>query len=58
MFVGKYDGIPVANRAEVNDYKWVEISELMLSVSEHPEIYTEWFKICITQVLNHMQKET
>ena len=47
---GKFDGIPNLNPEEVADYKWVNMQELKTDISENPNQYTEWFKICFDEV--------
>ena len=47
---GKFDGAPSLNPEEVADYKWVNMQELKTDISENPNQYTEWFKICFDEV--------
>lgn len=44
VFIGRYDGEIVANKDEVDDFKWVDINEVKADVVNKPELYTYWFK--------------
>jgi len=45
VFIGKYDGIYQPNKNEVKNIRLVNIKELNIEIEQHPEIFTEWFKI-------------
>ena len=45
VMIGKYDGEPKINPAEVAEYKWMTLDDLKTDMKEHPEKYTAWFKI-------------
>ena len=49
VFIGICDEQPVPNPLEVADWKYIDTSDLATEIKEHPELYTEWFKICIDQ---------
>jgi isopentenyl-diphosphate Delta-isomerase len=51
VFTVIYDGDPDVNPDEVDDWKYVEVSELKLDMKEHPERYTFWFK----EIVNHQE---
>ena len=44
VFIGRYDGEVVTNKDEVDDFKWVDISEVKADIVNNPELYTYWFK--------------
>ncbi|MEQ8153681.1 MAG: isopentenyl-diphosphate Delta-isomerase [Clostridiaceae bacterium] len=44
VFFGVYDGEVFPDKYEVDDYRWMHISEIEESITNHPEIYTYWFK--------------
>lgn len=56
VFVGHYNGQPIPNRREVDDWKWVEVSALRQDVRENPENYTYWFKLTLDRVLTQSRK--
>jgi isopentenyl-diphosphate delta-isomerase len=45
VFVGYSDFNPVINPEEVASYKWMNLGDLKKDMSDHPELYTAWFKI-------------
>jgi len=49
VFIGTFDGIPVINHEEVEDWKYVNIDWLRKDVAAHPEQYTYWFKMILRQ---------
>ncbi len=51
VFVGKYDGEVKPNPEEADDFKWINMETLKKDLEEHPENYTEWFKIAIQKFL-------
>ncbi len=56
VFVGHYDGQPVPNSDEVDDWKWMDIKKLKRNVEENPEHYTYWFKLILNRVLKQYEK--
>jgi len=52
VFIGRYNDDPEINPDEVEDWKWVDVDELLLDVQENPDLYTVWFRIA----LGEMQK--
>ena len=56
VFVGHYDGQPVPNPDEVDDWKWMEIDRLKGDVVENPNHYTYWFKLILDRVLEQYDK--
>lgn len=49
VFTGEFNGIPNPNPDEIDEYKWVAISELKKDMKKSPEKYTPWFKIAISK---------
>lgn len=54
VFVGKYDGDFNLNPKEVSEIQWISLDKLFLSLKKNPEIYTEWFKIILTEYKNNL----
>jgi isopentenyl-diphosphate delta-isomerase len=52
VFYGIYDGLINPNTQEVDDYKWVNIEDLLRNISIEPEKYTYWFKLAINKVVD------
>jgi isopentenyl-diphosphate delta-isomerase len=51
VYVGQFDGKPVINHEEVEDWKYVNSTALSQDISRHPEKYTHWFKL----IMNHKE---
>jgi isopentenyl-diphosphate delta-isomerase len=47
VYVGTFDGEPVVNHEEVEDWKFMSLSSLREAVKHHPEQYTAWFKLIL-----------
>ncbi len=50
VFLGTFDGVPVINREEANDYRWVQIIDMMEDMRSAPENYTVWFRIIMEKM--------
>lgn len=50
VFWGMSDDLPVINKAEVGNYKYISLPELQKDMLEYPDNYTEWLKICFEGV--------
>ncbi len=49
VFLGGYEGDPLINPDEVNDYKWINLDDLKKDMQDNPEKYTFWFKKIIKE---------
>lgn len=58
VYIGKYTGDIKPNKSEVEGYKYVNIEQLAELVEEHPEQYTEWFKLLLPKFLAHINATT
>ena len=47
VFRATYDGAPIVNPEEVEDWKFVGLVELKNDVATHPENYTYWFRLIL-----------
>ena len=57
VFIGQSDIEPKINPDEVEAWKYVNLDWLEKDVDQHPEVYTEWFKIALAEVLEFFKKE-
>lgn len=48
VFVGFSDEKPKINHKEVSDFKYVSVKEVKKDIKINPDMYTEWFKIIIS----------
>jgi len=54
VFIGEYEGEINPNPDEVESYKYISVTELVKDVAKNPQLYTEWFKICLEEVLKRL----
>lgn len=45
VLLGYYNGAPIINKEEVQDWKWMPLEVVKADISSHPENYTAWFKV-------------
>lgn len=44
VFVGRFNGEPIPNAEEVEDFKYIGMDELKKDIENSPQDYTVWFK--------------
>lgn len=49
VIVGYFDGEPILNHHEAEDFKFLSISEIQKDVKKNPDRYTCWFKLILNQ---------
>ena len=54
VFVGKFNGKPIPNPEEVEDYRYIAIDELKKEIKSLPEQYTVWFKKIVEDYLTEL----
>ena len=54
ILIGNYNDDPVINLEEVDSWKWMSLQEVKKDILEHPEFYTEWFKIIFDKFYEHI----
>jgi len=55
VFTGIYDDKPSPNPDEVAGWKYVDLDFVAKDIKEHPDEYTEWFRIALNQVVRHFK---
>ncbi len=55
VYVGTSDDLPILNKAEVKDWKYINLSDLEKEIETQPEKFTEWLKICFPKLIKHTQ---
>ena len=53
VFMGISDEIPVPEKTEVKNWKYISIDELARNIDSEPTKYTAWLKACLPQVKKH-----
>ena len=55
VLFGTTDQLPVLNKAEAEDYKYIKPDQLKIDIHDNPSQYTEWLKISFEKVY-HLTK--
>ena len=54
VFIGEFEGEVCFNKEEVNTYIYIPVQDVLEEVKQRPEKYTEWFKICLNEVVKRI----
>ncbi|WP_338408751.1 isopentenyl-diphosphate Delta-isomerase [uncultured Flavobacterium sp.] len=55
VMIGYYEGNPIINTEEVENWKWMPIEDIKNDMQVHPEIYTIWFKIIFDKFYHFLE---
>lgn len=58
VMIGYFNGDPVINREEVEDWKWMKIEEIKSDMNQNPEHYTVWFRIIFDEFYHYLEDHT
>lgn len=50
VFFGRYDGVPVPNSNETDDWKWMDMARLSADVKQNQGAYSAWLAVCLGMV--------
>lgn len=56
VLFGSYDGVISPNPDEVMDYKWMDWNDLKEDITTHPERYTSWLQILISDYKQQIEE--
>lgn len=56
VFTGTFDGIPVCDPNEVEDWRFVEPEDLRRDMERRPEMFSEWFRIIINRYFDYISR--
>lgn len=54
VMVGTYEGTPILNKDEAEDWKWMPLEDVKNDVQNNPDNYTAWFKIIFQKFYQHI----
>lgn len=54
VFIGKYDGVILPDKNEVEHFCFMSMPELKAAIELHPQKYTAWFKIALPKLENYL----
>ena len=55
VYIGYSDSIPLLNKDEVQNWKYINLQKLSQDIEENPGIYTAWIKECFKMVVDHLK---
>lgn len=55
VFFGKSNKLPVINKTEVEDFRYIKLEDLKKDVEVNAAHYTSWLKICLDRVIENTQ---
>ena len=54
VFFGYSDDLPVINREEVEQFRYINLDALKADILVNPNKYTTWLKICLNRIIDHL----
>ena len=54
VLCGEFAGKPRPDPDEIDDWKWIELAELLADLETNAHAYTPWFKIAVHQVIENL----
>lgn len=57
VMIGHYEGEPQINEDEVASWKWMDLEAVKKDIVDHPDNYTEWFKIIFEKFYNTLESK-
>lgn len=55
VFVGLSEVAPTPNIDEVQSWKYMDMASLEIDIEKNPKNYSEWMKICLPRLKEHIQ---
>ena len=56
VLIGNFNGTPILNKDEVEDWKWMSLEEIEKDINENKEDYTVWFVIAFDYFYKNFKK--
>jgi isopentenyl-diphosphate delta-isomerase len=54
VYLGVSNDLPLPDELEVKNWKYISLKTLQTDICARPEIYTEWLKICLPRLIDHL----
>ena len=58
VYLGYSNDLPVLNKKEAKDWKYITLKTLEKEIESHPDKFTEWLKICVPRLIEHTKSYT
>jgi isopentenyl-diphosphate delta-isomerase len=52
VFIGIFDGEPILNKEEGEDWMWIDLKSLKQGLANNPNTYSFWLRACIDRVID------
>ena len=56
VLIGEFNGLPILNKDEAEDWKWISIEDLRKDIKENETDYTVWFVIAFDYFYKNFKK--
>mgnify|MGYP000335882535 CR=1 FL=1 len=56
VLIGEFNGSPILNKDEAEDWKWMSLEEIEKDINENQEDYTVWFVIAFDYFYKNFKK--
>ena len=56
VLIGNFNGNPILNKDEVEDWKWMSLEEIEKNINENKDDYTVWFVIAFNYFYKNFKK--
>lgn len=56
VFVGRFDGRPVPDPAEVSEWRWATVAAVAREMADEPEGFTPWFRLAFARVVEAWER--
>ena len=56
VLIGNFNGTPILNKDEVEDWKWMSLEEIEKNINENKDDYTVWFVIAFNYFYKNFKK--
>ena len=56
VLIGEFNGSPILNKDEAEDWKWMSLEEIEKDINENQEDYTVWFVIAFEYFYKNFKK--
>ena len=56
VLIGEFNGLPILNKDEAEDWKWISVEDLRKDIKENEKDYTVWFVIAFDYFYKNFKK--
>ena len=56
VLIGEFNGLPILNKDEAEDWKWISVEDLRKNIKENEKDYTVWFVIAFDYFYKNFKK--